>query len=233
MVPTVLWAIVLPRNPAFVRWGRVGPDKSICQAIVVCEMNTTPHGFHLLRPTHLRPHSLTRLRLQQSLRCVFRRALHSNMTLFRQFRPRVIVPLNSTVAEPYVLRCLYIALHAVPTSSTGTMLSSSPYGSPEHLTFALRSVCAARQCQPYLHSGTSSQTRTLDHSSSDTLLDHLVPVLSTKCDLDTLETALSRCETSHADHVAACGTDEAQGEDRFSLCTMLAATRAARMQLDV
>jgi hypothetical protein len=175
------------------------------------------------------------------------------MRLFRSFRCRVIVPVDSTISEPFVLRCLHNALDSVPTRITGALLfSSHPWGDPEHLTYAIRSLASAHQCQPLLLSRAGARSHahaccsatphpvdggdcTFKHhqlQTSDMLLDTVVPILASKCNLDDLEDALVQCGVSHADYAEACGNGEEYGEDSFSLCTMLAATRAAKGVLE-
>lgn len=127
------------------------------------------------------------------------------MRLFHTYSRRVVVPTDSTVAEPFVLRCL-----------ANAFLRGDAPSASEQLTFALRSLHAAQRC--------AQQAAHRQPLTSDTLLDLLVPILYYKCRLPTLERALRACTK----HVSA-DSGELHGEDGFSVCTLLAATRAAHV----
>ena len=164
------------------------------------------------------------------------------MRVFQTFRRNVIVPVDTTIAEPFVLRCLFYALQPVPTNlvthTLARVVSTNMCGEIEHLTYALRSISAAHQCHHLHHPNMSHNTLSVNPpvqslQTSDTLLDTLVPRLVTKCDLDTLDFALNWCELSAASPFVTMtpSTDEMFGENSFSLCTMLAATQAAKHEL--
>ena len=135
------------------------------------------------------------------------------MHIFRRFHPRVIVPVDSTISEPFVLRCLKNTVCSPRRKWYNPWHST---GSPEYLTFALKSLLAAQQCDRTTHN---------EHailSNSDTLLDLLIPIIHHKCDVPSLQYKLRHCAMKGSCNPS-CGT-ELHGEDKFSLCTVLAAT---------
>ena len=96
------------------------------------------------------------------------------MGIFTSFSPRQIVPIDSTLNEVYVLRCLQ---------------RSVKQADPAFLTSALHAVAFAVQ-----------HYYAVKDVTADVLLDTLVPVIHTKCRPTKLQRALLRLqETIHDD----------------------------------
>lgn len=132
--------------------------------------------------------------------------------VLRTYSCRVVVPVDSTVAEAYVLRCLTKAL--------------TPPHRAEHLTFALRAIVSAQACSRLLHRSAAPG------AASDDLLDMLVPILYYKCRPNVLRKRWDQIGgallgTSGATEANVTHGEDAHGEDAFSACTWQAATHAA------
>lgn len=114
------------------------------------------------------------------------------MIIYKKISLYKIVPYDSSVNEPYVLRCL---LRAIRTKDVFYLVS------------ALVSITIA------LHMHTHE-------SSSDAILDVLVPIIRTKCNVNLLYEKLMCIDCSTMDDVhGACG---------YSLCTFQSAALIAR-----
>ena len=91
------------------------------------------------------------------------------MAIFADFTPRQIVPIDSTINEAYVIRCIY---------RTVTTRDAS------FLTSALQSLSVAMKHHQHLETNT------------DTLLDTLIPIIHTKCNPSKLHLALRYVQTN-------------------------------------
>lgn len=101
------------------------------------------------------------------------------MAIFANFTPRQIVPVDSTINEPYVIRCIY---RAVTTRDAS------------FLTSALQSLSVAMKHHRHLE------------TNADTLLDTLIPIIHTKCNPSKLHTALQYVQTNlDGDAIGATG----------------------------
>lgn len=104
-----------------------------------------------------------------------------HIPVFADFAPRQIVPVDSTINEAYVLRCIY---RAVTTKDAS------------FLTSALQSLSMAMT--HHRHPDTET--------NADTLLDTLIPIIHTKCNPPKLQSALRYVKTNlDGDEVGASG----------------------------
>ena len=133
--------------------------------------------------------------------------------LFQLFSRRTIVPIDTTINERYFIRSLSHALGRKTIQ-------------PEYLCFALRSLGAALRCtdiESSCHSSITIEPISRSSMTTDRLLDTIIPVIYHKCKIDILAKALEECEMQLQHTNVTCGCEIA-----FSVCTLMAATRAAK-----
>ena len=94
------------------------------------------------------------------------------MRIFVDVASNQVVPVDSTINEPYIIRCIYRAMH----QQEATFLTSAL----QSLTFALQ----------HNHHCVGADTNV------DTLLEWLVPIIHTKCNPSKLRKALQCLYTS-------------------------------------
>ena len=94
------------------------------------------------------------------------------MGIFISVASNQVVPVDSTINEPYVIRCIYRALHQ---------------RDPTFLISAMQSLAVAMQ---------HNYQRKITETNLDAQLDLLVPIIHTKCHPDKLRKALQCLYTS-------------------------------------
>lgn len=90
-------------------------------------------------------------------------------SIFKKYTPREIVPLDSTIHEAYILRCLKKSVQTRDAC---------------YITSAFHSLCIA------------IERLTHREATTDSLLDKLIPILQSKCHLQRLCKALNRTKTN-------------------------------------
>lgn len=113
------------------------------------------------------------------------------MGIFKTYSLNKIVPVDSSIQESYIIRCLKNAIQ----SKDAVYLTSALISLTISLEFAKQ------------------------HVSADVLLDILVPILHTKCNLSTLTTLLERVNCSLQ--------GDANGATGYSLCLFQSASIVA------
>lgn len=136
--------------------------------------------------------------------------MHLISSIFRRYSSRVIVPVDSTIAEPFVLRCLAKAAKNAKTATvyrqeTDHSIALDPF------LFATRGTIIAQQ-----H---SSLAHIQDGINDDDLKDTLIPILYHKCNLDTLNAMMNRLDKLYY--------EQSEGESQWGFCVFWSSARGA------
>lgn len=139
--------------------------------------------------------------------------MHLIPSIFRRYSPRVIVPVDSTIAEPFVLRCLAKAA-TVYRQETDHSIALDPF------LFATQGTIIAQQ-----HSRVQSLQRSSplaqiqDGLNDDDLKDTLIPMLYHKCNLDALNAMMDRLDKLYY--------EQSEGESQWGFCVFWTSARGA------
>lgn len=104
--------------------------------------------------------------------------MHWSSRIFRKYSPQAIVPIDSAIAEPFILRCLAKACAHPPSHDT---LALDPF------LFATCETSTALRAQ-HPHTVTD-----------DVLKDVLVPMLYYKCNVEVLDRVMTRLDSRYYD----------------------------------
>ena len=110
-------------------------------------------------------------------------------SIFKTYTPREIVPLDSTVHESYIIKCLKKSVQTKDAC---------------YITSALHSLCIA------------IERLTQKKATSDMLLDTLIPILQSKCNVQCLRKALQSVQVNL--------DGDANGATGYSMCLFQSAT---------
>ena len=126
--------------------------------------------------------------------------MHLLSGIFRRFSPRVIVPVDSTIAEPFVLRCLAKACQRQPQHVS---MGLDPF------LFATHGTIIAQQ-----------QQLLREHPlNDDDLKDTLIPILYHKCNLNALNAVMDRLDEQFYEH--------SEGESQWGFSVFWSSARGA------
>ena len=156
--------------------------------------------------------------------------MHLISSIFRRYSSRVIVPVDSTIAEPFVLRCLAKAAKTLTVyrQETDHAIALDPF------LFATRGTIIAQQhsrVQSLLQSSLpqsslpqsslpqSSLVHIQDGLNDDDLKDTLIPILYHKCNLDTLNAMMDRLDKQYY--------EQSEGESQWGFCVFWSSARGA------
>lgn len=151
--------------------------------------------------------------------------MHLISSIFRRYSSRVIVPVDSTIAEPFVLRCLAKAAKTLTVyrQETDHSIALDPF------LFATQGTIIAQQHsrvqslpQSSLSQSSLSQSSLVhiqDGLNDDDLKDTLIPILYHKCNLDTLNAMMDRLDKQYY--------EQSEGESQWGFCVFWSSARGA------
>lgn len=152
--------------------------------------------------------------------------MHLFSGIFRRYSSRVIVPLDSTVAEPFVLRCLAKASKLPRVTNRRQDIAHASIALDTFLFATQGTIIAQQQSQlpqlPQLHH--LSQLPQLpplpiQNITDDNLKDTLIPILYYKCNLDALNAMMDRLDKQYY--------EQSKGESQWGFCVFWTSARGA------
>jgi len=141
--------------------------------------------------------------------------MHLISSIFRRYSSRVIVPVDSTIAEPFVLRCLAKAAKTLTVyrQETHHSIALDPF------LFATQGTIIAQQHSRVQSHSQSSLAYIQDGLNDDDLKDTLIPILYHKCNLDTLNAMMDRLDKLYY--------EQSEGESQWGFCVFWSSARGA------
>ena len=138
--------------------------------------------------------------------------MHLFSGIFRRYSSRVIVPLDSTIAEPLVLRCLAKASKLPQVTNTCQDISHASIALDTFLFATQGTIIAQQQSQ-------LTQMPIQNSINDDNLKDTLIPILYYKCNLDALNAMMDRLDKQYY--------EQSKGESQWGFCVFWTSARGA------